>query len=84
MKVYEVNHPTERNLMADIIVSEVEGLAYVRVFDVPIGEWEDTEVSYGIERLQKHEGAIYVEHEGNIYELSDIDLVTERKGVREC
>lgn len=80
MKVYEVNHPTERNLMADIIVSEVEGLAYVRVFDVPIGEWEDTEVSYGIERLQQDDRGGFVEHEGNIYVLSDTDLVTERKG----
>lgn len=81
MKAYEVNHPTERNLMADVIVSEVEGLAYVRVFDRPIGEWEDTEVSYGIERLQQDDRGVFVEHEGSIYVLGDIYLVTERKGV---
>lgn len=80
MKVYEVNHPTERNLMADIIVSEVEGLAYVRVFDRPTGEWEDTEVSYGVERLRQDDRGGFIEHEGDIYELRDIDLITEKKG----
>lgn len=74
MIAYELNHPTERAYMAEIIVSELEKLAYIRVFEMPFGEEHTSEISYGIVPVDQDDRGAFVEHNGDIYVLTSNDV----------